>query len=177
MLFRSLLKFYFLWSETFHSSYAWSLFQSNDEWHFSPLSMICEPTSSQLVLRLKILVGIIFGLNVSVINNSKPMTKQSWSCKQRAIRMPTDYKLEMFFKKEKYSKLESVLGYFVVVRLFGDSLGGMLPVMQHWENLTLRKLPNPFQVGKPTHFLHEYWSYLSVSWWQWPITLLTKAEN
>lgn len=71
--------------------------------------MICEPTSSQLVLRLKILVGIIFGLNVSVINNSKPMTKQSWSCKQRAIRMPTDYKLEMFFKKEKYSKLESLL--------------------------------------------------------------------
>lgn len=69
--------------------------------------MICEPTSSQLVLRLKILVGIIFGLNVSVIN--KPMTKQSWSCKQRAIRMPTDYKLEMFFKKEKYSKLESLL--------------------------------------------------------------------
>lgn len=54
------------------------------------------------------MVGIIFGLNVSVINNSKPMTKQSCSCKQRAIRTPTDYKLEMFLKKEKYSKLESL---------------------------------------------------------------------
>ena len=77
--------------------------------------MVCDPTSPHsgvylchLVLRLSFLVGIIVGLNDSVINLSKQMAEQSCSCKERTVCMSKDYRLEIFLKNEKYSKLETL---------------------------------------------------------------------
>lgn len=117
--FRSLLKLYFLSSETFDSSCNWFLFHSNDQWHFSPLiiflselaHILVTVDACQFVLRLNFSVDIIVGLNVSIINISKQIAKHRRICKQRIISMSKDYRLEVFSNAKKSNQCFSILEY------------------------------------------------------------------